>query len=89
MTRIRDEAHRFAITYHRKLRRKAFTQSVLWEIPGIGPKKQKALLKFFRGVKKIREASADALSSAPGISKSDVKHIQEFFAGSLSQDIAR
>jgi len=80
MTRIRDEAHRFAITYHRKLRRKAFTRSIILEIPGIGPKKQRALLKFFKSVKKIREANADALSSVPGISKSDIDHIRSFFS---------
>jgi len=74
---IRDEAHRFAITYHRKLRGKAGTQSVLEEIPGIGPKKRKVLLKEFNNLKKIKSASITDLASIKGISKNDAITIHQ------------
>jgi excinuclease ABC subunit C len=65
--RIRDEAHRFAITYHRELRGKAMTASVLDDIPGVGPKRKKLLLKAFGSVKRMREADVQALAAVPGI----------------------
>lgn len=65
--RVRDEAHRFAIEYHRELRGKAMTASVLDDIPGVGPKRKKALLKAFGSVKRLREASIDAIAAVPGI----------------------
>ncbi len=65
--RIRDEAHRFAIEYHRNLRAKAMTVSALDEIPGVGPKRRKALLKVFGSVKRLREASAEEIAAIPGI----------------------
>lgn len=65
--RIRDEAHRFAVTYHRELRGKAMTASVLDDIPGVGPKRKKALMKAFGSVRKMREASVEELSATPGI----------------------
>jgi excinuclease ABC subunit C len=65
--RIRDEAHRFAIEYHRALRGKAMTASVLDDIGGLGPKRKKALLKHFGSVKRLREASVEELASVPGI----------------------
>jgi len=65
--RIRDEAHRFAITAHRARRLKQGMASALDSIPGIGPAKRKALLKHFGSVDKIREASLEALSAVPGI----------------------
>ena len=55
--RVRDEAHRFAITFHRELRDKAMTASILDEVPGIGPKRKKALYKHFGSLKKLRQAS--------------------------------
>jgi excinuclease ABC subunit C len=67
LQRVRDEAHRFAIEYHRKLRSKNMTQSVLDAAPGLGGAKQKALLKTFGSLKKIREASVEQLQQAPGI----------------------
>lgn len=66
-TRLRDEAHRFAITHHRSLRAKAMRESVLDEIPGIGPAKKMALLKKFRSTRGIRRASAEEIASAAGI----------------------
>jgi excinuclease ABC subunit C len=64
--RIRDEAHRFAITYHRGVRSKAGMQSALDTIPGVGPKRKKALLKKFGSVRGIREASVDEIASTVG-----------------------
>ncbi len=65
--RVRDEAHRFAITYHRELRAKAMTASVLDDIPGLGPKRRKALIKAFGSVKRLRDASAEDIAAVPGI----------------------
>ena len=67
--RIRDEAHRFAVEYHRKLRGKAMTASILDEVPGIGPKRRKALIRHFGSFKKLREVSKEDLEVAPGITK--------------------
>jgi len=64
--RVRDEAHRFAITYHRRVRKKAGFQSALDTIPGVGPKRKKALLKKFGSVRGIREASVDDIASTVG-----------------------
>jgi excinuclease ABC subunit C len=68
--RIRDEAHRFAITAHRKKRDKTGIASRLDSIPGIGPSRRKALLNHFGSVQKIREASLEELQSIPGIPQS-------------------
>jgi len=64
--RIRDEAHRFAITYHRDVRRRSGMQSALDTIPGVGPKRKKALLKRFGSVRAIREASVDEIAATVG-----------------------
>jgi excinuclease ABC subunit C len=64
--RIRDEAHRFAVTYHRKLRTKGSVQSALDSIPGVGPKRKKALLRKFGSVQRIREAEPDDIAATPG-----------------------
>lgn len=68
LQRIRDEAHRFAISYNRKLRRKRTIRSELSEIPGIGPTRQKALLTRFGSVRGIRSATADEIARVPGFS---------------------
>ncbi|HML97980.1 MAG TPA: excinuclease ABC subunit UvrC [Tepidiformaceae bacterium] len=67
--RIRDEAHRFAITYHRQVRGKSSIQSALDTIPGIGPKRKKALLKKFGSVKQIREADVEEIAATVGFTK--------------------
>ncbi|MFL6170789.1 MAG: excinuclease ABC subunit UvrC, partial [Ornithinibacter sp.] len=67
LQRLRDEAHRFAITFHRQRRSKAMTTSQLDGIPGLGEKRRKALLKTFGSVKRIRAASVDELAAVPGI----------------------
>src|SRR5207245_9766285 len=64
--RIRDEAHRFGITYHRKLRSERTFKSVLDEIPGIGPKRKQALMKHFGSVRAIGEASVENLAALDG-----------------------
>ena len=75
--RIRDEAHRFALMYHRKLRGKAATQSALDAIPGIGPKRKKALLRKFGSVQGIREASIDEIAATVGFTRSLAERVKE------------
>ncbi len=70
LERLRDEAHRFAITYHRKLRKKASLRSSLEDIAGVGPSRRKILLKHFGSLKRIKAASLEELQQAPGISAS-------------------
>jgi excinuclease ABC subunit C len=65
--RLRDEAHRFAISYHRDLRSKRSVRSALDELPGVGPARKRALLKAFGSVRRIREASAEEIAAVPGI----------------------
>ncbi|MDR3051070.1 MAG: excinuclease ABC subunit UvrC [Oscillospiraceae bacterium] len=67
--RLRDEAHRFAITHHRALRGKSATASELEAIPGVGPARRKALLKHFHNMAALRSASAEELAAAPGVSR--------------------
>ena len=69
LQRVRDEAHRFAITFHRKQRKSKTLQSRLDEIPGIGKARKEALLRHFKSIKKIRAATADEISVVPGISR--------------------
>lgn len=73
--RIRDEAHRFAITYHRELRGKAMTASVLDDILGVGPKRKKLLMKAFGSVKRLREADVDAIAAVPGVPREVAEEI--------------
>jgi len=75
LQKIRDEAHRFAITFHRQKRSKAFVKSALDDIPGIGPKKKKALLKHFGSVEAIKAATEEALLQVQGITKKDAHNI--------------
>jgi excinuclease ABC subunit C len=67
MQRLRDEAHRFAITYHRALRAKAATRSVFDDLPGVGPKRRAALLQVFGSAKRVREAPVEQVAAVPGI----------------------
>ena len=67
LQRVRDEAHRFAITFHRERRSKAMTASALDGIPGLGDSRRKALLRHFGSVKKLKEASIDQIREVPGI----------------------
>jgi excinuclease ABC subunit C len=75
--RLRDEAHRFAVTYHRSLRQKSLSVSVLDEIPNLGPKRKQALLQHFGSIEAIREASLDGLLSVKGIPRSVAENIRK------------
>ena len=77
LQRVRDEAHRFAITYHRTIRSKHSFGSLLDKIPGIGTKRKVALLKHFGSVDAIREAPVEALASAPKMNRSVAQKIKE------------
>lgn len=77
--RVRDEAHRFAITYHRNLRGKAQTRSVLDEIKGIGPARRKALMTYFNGdVEKMRAASMEELLAVPGMNRKSAEAVKQY-----------
>ena len=75
--RIRDEAHRFAITYHRKVRSKAGFRSALDEVRGIGPKRKKALVNHFGSLKAIREATLEELAAVPGMTRQAAEKVKE------------
>ncbi len=77
---IRDQSHKFAITFHRKTRKKSIIKSVLDQIAGIGPKKKKALITHFGSPKRVQEATVDELKEVSLLTKSDIVKIQEFFA---------
>lgn len=81
VTALQDEAHRFAIEYHRQLRSKNQVKSILDEIPGVGPARRKALLMKFKDVEHIRNASMEELEQTPDITKSVARCIYEFFHG--------
>jgi excinuclease ABC subunit C len=74
--RLRDEAHRFAITYHRKLRARAQTRSVLDELAGVGPARKRALLRVFGSTRQMRGATVDEIAAVPGISRALAGRIQ-------------
>ncbi len=76
--RIRDEAHRFGITYHRKLRSDRTFKSVLDEIPGIGPKRKQALMKHFGSVRAISTASIDDLAALDGMTRDAAEKVKEY-----------
>ena len=77
--KIQEEAHRFAISYHRKLRQKAQTNSVLDDIPGIGKVRRRALLKHFKSLNNIKKAQVEDLAQVEGISQALAEDIYEFF----------
>jgi len=79
LERLRDEAHRFAITYHRQLRRQSTLRSGLEEIPGVGPGRRKALLKHFGSLKKVRGASLAELRAMPGLPERVARDIHSYF----------
>ncbi|MGN0347508.1 MAG: excinuclease ABC subunit UvrC [Lachnospiraceae bacterium] len=79
VTRIQDEAHRFAITYHRSLRTRDQVHSVLDDIPGVGPKRRRALMKAFDSLEEIREASLEELMQKGEMPKNAAKAIYDYF----------
>jgi excinuclease ABC subunit C len=79
LERLRDEAHRFAITYHRKVRGQAQLRSSLADIPGVGPVRQKALLKYFGSLKKIKAATLKELQAMPGLPNKTAEQIYSYY----------
>jgi excinuclease ABC subunit C len=83
LDRIRDEAHRFAITYHKKVRSRETLKSELGEIPGIGQVRQKELLRYFKTLEKIREATEEELARAPKMNQKSARTVYRFFHSSM------
>lgn len=79
ITRVQDEAHRFAITYHRQLRARSETDSLLDSIPGIGPARRKALMRAFQDIRRIREASEEELAAVDGMNAAAAKNVWNAF----------
>ena len=80
ITRIQDEAHRFAIEYHRSLRSKTQVKSVLDDIPGVGPARRKALMRHFKSLEEIRQATVEELMEIPEMNERTAQEIVAFFA---------
>lgn len=80
ITRIQDEAHRFAIEYHRSLRNKGSVHSILDDIKGIGPTRRKALMRHFENLEQIKEASVEELKQIDGMNEASAKEVVEFFS---------
>ena len=79
ITRIQDEAHRFAIEFHRKLRSQGQVHSVLDEIKGIGPTRRKALMKYYENIEQIKNASIEELKLLPSMNEKSAKEVYSFF----------
>jgi excinuclease ABC subunit C len=79
ITRIQDEAHRFAIEFHRSLRSKSQVHSVLDDIDGIGPARRKALMRSFQSIEKIREASVEELAAVDAMNQASAEAVYQFF----------
>ena len=79
ITRVQDEAHRFAIEYHRSLRSKSQVKSVLDDIPGVGPARRKALMRHFKSIEEIKNASVEELAAVPELNKRAAEGIYQFF----------
>ena len=78
LRRLRDEAHRFALTFHRKVRDKRMTGSVIEEIPGVGPRRRRMLLRTFGSIEGIRRASVDELAAVPTMTRAMAEKIRDF-----------
>lgn len=78
LQRVRDEAHRFAISYHVRMRQKRAIISALDEVPGIGPKRKRALLKKFGSVRAIKEASLEEIAAVPGMTRATAAKVKEY-----------
>ena len=79
ITRIQDETHRFAIEYHRSLRGKTQVHSILDDIPGIGEKRRKALIKYFKSIEALKEASAEEIGKVPSMNEKTAWEVYRFF----------
>jgi len=80
LARARDEAHRFAVTYHKALRRRQALRSGLEDIPGIGPARRKALLRELGSLKRVREATVEELTAVPGMTSRAAENVATYFA---------
>jgi excinuclease ABC subunit C len=80
LQRVRDEAHRFANTYHQKLRSRARLASPLDDVPGIGPRRRRALLRRFGSLRRVGEATAEEIATVPGITLTLATRIKERLA---------
>lgn len=87
LQRVRNEAHRFAISFHRKRRGKTSIRSVLDTIPGIGKKRKQILLKHFRSIKKIQEATIEELSAVPGMNSKAAEAVRERLGGRAASQL--
>ena len=87
ITRIQDEAHRVAIEYHRSLRSKTQVKSVLDDIPGVGPARRKALMRHFKSLEEIRQASVEELMEIPEMNERTAEEIVTFFASQTGQPV--
>jgi excinuclease ABC subunit C len=81
MTRIQDEVHRFAIEYHRSLRSKVQVKSILDDIPGVGDKRRKALMRHFGSIEAVREATVEELAQADSMNQRAARQVHDFFHG--------
>lgn len=88
ITRIQDEAHRFAIEYHRSLRSKGQVKSVLDDIPGVGPARRKALMRRFKSLEEIKNATAEELLTLPEMNRKAAEEIAAYFAGKAAKQEA-
>jgi excinuclease ABC subunit C len=85
LARLRDEAHRFAITFHRKLRRERNFRSMLEEIPGIGDKRKRALLSHFGSLKRIRGATPEEIAQVEGFNLQLAERVQRFLSSQSAE----
>jgi len=79
LRRLRDEAHRFAVSYHRQQRGERMKRSRLSEIPGLGPKRVKELLAHFRSIDAIQLATPEQLAAAPGVGAALARQVWDYF----------
>ena len=79
ITRIQDEAHRFAIEYHKSLRSKGQVKSILDEIEGIGPKRRLELMRYFKSLERLREATVEEIKEAPSMNEKSATSVYNFF----------
>ena len=87
LQRVRDEAHRFAITYHRQVRETKTFRSVLDEIPGIGPKRKKTLLRHFGSARAIASASVEEIAAVEGMTRDVAERVKEHIGSGQATQI--
>ncbi len=82
ITRVQDEAHRFAIKFHRKLRSQGQVHSILDDIPGVGPARRKELMRTFASIEAIKNAEVEDLKKIPSMNEKSAKRVYNFFTDS-------